>query len=281
MKIVHQRRKKDCSVAIAKSNRLRVGFVPTMGALHEGHLALVKKALQENHRVIVSIFVNPTQFDNRNDLETYPRTLESDRAQLRYIDPNIIVFAPKPEALYGQHMISRPYNFGTLAQGMEARYRKGHFDGVGTVLYHFFKLLKPEQAYFGEKDFQQLQIVKKMVELESLNVSIVGCPIYREPNGLAMSSRNQRLSAKAREEAALIHKTLSWVQFHFGTKSVLDLRDEVHRVFEQQADFDLEYFEIADQNTLLPITKSKPKGHYRAFIAARIEGVRLIDNIAL
>ncbi len=258
-----------------------VGFVPTMGALHQGHISLVKQAISENECVVVSIFVNPTQFDNPNDLKKYPRTIEKDISLLEKISKNIFVFSPDASDLYDKNIASKKYNYSGIENEMEGKHRDGHFDGVGTVLNLFFRIVKPNKAYFGEKDFQQLQIVKKLVEIENLPVKIVGCPIVREENGLAMSSRNKRLSKDQLEEAALIHKTLLKVKNEFKNLSISKLNLLVVNEFKNSPSLTLEYFEIADTETLkTSIYKSKKKT-YRAFIASFIGGVRLIDNMAL
>ena len=185
-----------------KNTAFSLGFVPTMGALHVGHLSLVKAALAENTLVVVSIFVNPTQFDNPSDLSSYPRTLTEDVQLLETLsETQILVYAPTVSDVYGSEMNADHFDFGGLEFEMEGKFRTGHFDGVGTIVKHLFEIVKPNVAYFGEKDFQQLQIIKKMVEITQLPVTIIGCPIERESNGLAMSSRNSRLSAEEIEKS--------------------------------------------------------------------------------
>jgi len=258
-----------------------VGFVPTMGALHKGHLSLVTKALEENDTVVVSIFVNPTQFDKAKDLKKYPRTLEADTKLLKNLDGRLLIYAPEPADLYGSQVVSKRYNFGGLEHQMEGKFRDGHFDGVGTVLNLLFRAIEPTKAYFGEKDFQQLQIVRKLVEIEQLPVKIVGCPILREPHGLAMSSRNKRLSPLQIKEAVLIHDTLLEVQKNFDRLSIAKLSNMVNDSFATNPYLELEYFEIANVNTLATAKRKRKGSSYRAFIAAFSGEVRLIDNIAL
>ncbi len=258
-----------------------IGFVPTMGALHKGHISLVEQACQENECVVVSIFVNPTQFNNSNDLDKYPRTLEGDVALLKKVSGNIFVFFPNAAELYKENIVSKKYNFEGIENEMEGKHRAGHFDGVGTVLDLLFRTVKPNRAYFGEKDFQQLQIVKKLVEIEKLPVEIIGSPIIRENSGLAMSSRNKRLNKQELEEAALIYKTLSEVKGKFKTSTISDLNKMVETEFISNSFLELEYFEIAAVNTLKTASTKNENTSYRAFIAAFIGGVRLIDNIAL
>jgi len=253
-----------------------------MGALHQGHLALVSQGLKENEFVIVSIFVNPTQFDKKEDLVKYPRTLDRDVNLLKTIsEDKILVFAPTVNEIYGETITSMHFDFDGLEHEMEGRFREGHFDGVGTIIKRFFEILKPNNAYFGEKDFQQLQIVKKLVEKEKSPVNIVGCKIYREPGGLAMSSRNERLTQKHKEEAPFIYKTLKMAKKMFGTKSANKVTEWVNNVFKSNELLELEYFIIADVKTLKPTQRKSNKKTYRAFIAVYAKDIRLIDNIAL
>lgn len=258
-----------------------IGFVPTMGALHKGHISLVERALQENTIAVVSIFVNPTQFDNEGDLDKYPRTLEADAELLSQTNKNIVIFAPTPAEVYGEEIASKKYAFGKLAKEMEGKHRKGHFDGVGTVLNHLFRIIEPDRAYFGEKDFQQLQVVKKLAVLENLPVTIVGCPILREKDGLAMSSRNKRLTPAQRNNAVFISEILKTTQQQFQEKTIEELTQFAQHAFAENEHLDLEYFEIAKTKNLKTAKKKKEGEKYRAFIAAYAGEIRLIDNIAL
>ncbi len=259
----------------------KIGFVPTMGALHAGHLSLVKRAISENDLVVVSIFVNPTQFNNATDLKKYPRTLEADFDLLKNVEGEIIVYAPEISDLYENSVSAKKYDFGGLENEMEGKHRKGHFDGVGTILNKLFRLIKPDSAYFGEKDFQQLQIVKKLVSIENLPVKIVGCPILREANGLAMSSRNKRLTPTQIGEAASIYNTLKEVSEKFDSTSIAELNELVSERFLTNPHMKLEYFEIANQASLKTAKNKNSATKYRAFIAAFIGEVRLIDNMPL
>lgn len=257
-----------------------IGFVPTMGALHKGHLSLLEQSLQNNAVTVISIFVNPTQFNNPEDLEKYPRTLDADIEKIATVNPDIIVFAPTVDDMYDGDTKSAAFAFDGLENQMEGAHRPGHFDGVGTIVKKLFEIVQPANAYFGEKDFQQLQIVRKMVQNEKLPVNVIGCPIYREANGLAMSSRNERLSAEDREKAALIYKTLTEAKSLFALHDIAEVKTYVGNAFSQHPEFELEYFEIADEETLVPSNK-KNNGPYRAFIAVYISNIRLIDNISL
>jgi pantoate--beta-alanine ligase len=257
-----------------------IGFVPTMGALHSGHLSLMQQSLQQNAVTVVSIFVNPTQFNNPEDLLKYPRTLEADAQKIAELDKSIIIFAPEVDEMYDGHTTSAHYDFDGLEYQMEGAHRPGHFDGVGTIVKKLFDIVQPTNAYFGEKDFQQLQIVKKLVEKNNMPINIIGCPISREANGLAMSSRNARLSPHEREGAALIYKTLQEAREQFKIESIASVKEYVTAAFATHPEFTTEYFEIAPEDTLEPATL-KENRKYRAFIAVFLGNVRLIDNISL
>ena len=269
-------------ISALKAKGNSIGFVPTMGALHHGHLSLVNKGLSENDIVVVSIFVNPTQFDNNEDLIKYPRTLEADIALLKSVsNSRIIVYAPSSEDIYGSQIESQAFKFKGLEHEMEGAFRLGHFDGVGTIVKRLFQIVKPDFAYFGEKDFQQLQIIKKLVELHHIPVKVIGCPIHREDDGLAMSSRNTRLTSEHREIAPFIYKTLKTAKDKFGTKSAKNVTEWVTEQFKKQPLLELEYFIIADILTLKPVKRKSTNKTYRAFIAVYAGDIRLIDNIAL
>ena len=258
-----------------------IGFVPTMGALHDGHLALMERSIRENEYTVVSIFVNPTQFNNPEDLAKYPRTLEEDVRKITALNPEVILYAPSVDDIYDGKPISQSFDFDGLENQMEGKFRPGHFDGVGTIVKRLFEIVTPTHAYFGEKDFQQLQIVKKLVTKNQLPVTIVGCPIYREANQLAMSSRNERLSADERNQAGIIYQTLIQAKILFQNETIASAIQLVQQTFENHPLFDLEYFVIADEETLLSsITKEKNK-NYRAFIAVFVNNIRLIDTISL
>jgi pantoate--beta-alanine ligase len=258
-----------------------IGFVPTMGALHDGHLALMERSIRENEYTVVSIFVNPTQFNNAEDLAKYPRTLEEDVRKITALNPEMIVYAPSVDDIYDGKPISQSFDFDGLENQMEGKFRPGHFDGVGTIVKRLFEIVTPTNAYFGEKDFQQLQIVKKLVAKNQLPVTIIGCPIYREANQLAMSSRNERLSTDERNQAGIIYQTLLQAKVLFQNETIASAIQLVEQTFENHPLFDLEYFVIADEETLLSsITKEENK-NYRAFIAVFVNNIRLIDTISL
>ncbi len=254
-----------------------VGFVPTMGALHHGHLSLVNKAVTENTSVVVSIFVNPTQFNDPNDLKHYPRTLEADLALLQPTGCQLI-FAPEPEEIYPEPD-TRKFSFENLEKVMEGEHRPGHFNGVAQIVSKLFEIVKPDKAYFGQKDFQQLAIIKNMVKQLGLYVEIIPCPIIREASGLAMSSRNELLSAEERQEAALIYQTLSEAQKLKNQKSVNEVKELVTEKINQSPWLTVEYFEVVDDENLQPVDSWDKNNTKVGCIAVYCGKVRLIDNI--
>ena len=259
----------------------KIGFVPTMGALHKGHLSLLEESLSENEITVLSIFVNPTQFNNADDLKKYPRTLEKDVELVKKLNKNILIYAPSVSDIYEGNTISASFDYDGLEHQMEGKHRPGHFDGVGTIVKKLFEIVEPTHAYFGEKDFQQLQIVKKLVLKYKIPVNIIPCEIYRESSGLAMSSRNERLSDNARNESKLIYKILLEAKDKFMLKSAKEVTEFVVREFKKHKNFTLEYFEIAEEETLLSCKRKTKNKKYRGFIAVFIEDIRLIDNISL
>ena len=275
--------KKDALVAslsVLKKENKQIGFVPTMGALHQGHLSLLEESRKDNHISIVTIFVNPTQFNKAEDLEKYPKTIENDLAMLSNMSCDI-VFIPSVDDIYSDAICSKHYSFGGIENQMEGKYRTGHFDGVATIIQLFFEIIQPNRAYFGEKDYQQLQVVTKLSQQENLGVEIIGCPIHREKDGLAMSSRNARLTVHQRAAAPLIHQTLKRVCDRVKTDEISDIYNFVKTEFNRNDLLSLEYFTIANQTTLQEVTCLKKDENYRAFIAVNAGNVRLIDNISL
>jgi pantoate--beta-alanine ligase len=262
------------------SKNFTIGFVPTMGALHNGHLSLVKESVDNNEITVASIFVNPTQFNKKEDLENYPRTLESDLTLLQSVSCDI-AFIPSTEEIYSNTVSSNHFEFDGLEIQMEGKFREGHFNGVGTIVKKLFEIVTPTNAYFGEKDFQQLQIIRKMVQKNHLPVSVIGCPTFREKNGLAMSSRNQLLSEKEKEEGAIIYETLCEVKELINNKAIEKINSWVGEQFDKNPLFELEYFVIADEENLTPALTISPNKNYRAFIAVHADKVRLIDTMAL
>ena len=270
-------------IASVSDHKTTVGFVPTMGALHQGHLSLIEQSLKNNTVNIVSIFVNPTQFNNLEDLKKYPRNLDSDLDKIKSVSENIIIYAPTVDDIYEGNTVCEHFDYDGLENQMEGKFRPGHFNGVGTIVKRLFEIVKPNNAYFGEKDFQQLQIVRKMVQKKHLNVNVVCCPIYREKNGLAMSSRNERLTQTERENAKIIYESLCTAKEMFqATKfSLAEIKEKISEIFLKSGGFELEYFEIADEETLKPVIKLDKTKNLRAFVAVLVNNIRLIDTISL
>lgn len=259
----------------------KIGFAPTMGALHEGHLSLYEAAKDENDLVISSIFVNPTQFNNAEDLKKYPRDTNRDIKILEKSGLVDAVYIPEVQDIYPEKEESQHYDFDGLENEMEGKSRPGHFDGVGTVVEELFRQVKPDNAYFGEKDFQQLAIIRKMTEKKKLMINIHGVEIYRAKNGLALSSRNQRLTENRREDSKVIYETLIKVNDWFRTVSIPEIKERVKDIFDDQKGMQLEYFMIADENSLKETDFFYKDKSYRAFIVVMVDGVRLIDNLHL
>jgi len=258
-----------------------IGLVPTMGALHQGHLSLIKNAKQDCECVVVSIFVNPTQFNNPTDLVKYPRTLDKDLKAIDELGEDILVYVPSVEEIYPDGTESKDFDFGSLSTYMEGEFRKGHFDGVGTVLQRLFDLIKPQKAYFGEKDYQQLAVVRKLVSLTGQPVEIIGSETYREHNGLAKSSRNKLLTAEDKQKAGIIYEQLKIVKKHFTLKPIVEIKKVVEKNLQSLENFKLEYVEVAAVDNLIPTEQIRPNIKYRVFISVYCNDVRLIDNIAL
>jgi len=268
---------KDLVLKIGKMNfqNQSLGFVPTMGALHEGHLAIIERAAKENDYAVVSIFVNPTQFNNPDDLINYPRTLEEDLKLLSNL-LNVYVFQPEVSEVYAHDIFFEPMPLGYLASLMEGKYRPGHFDGVVHVVHNLFRLVQPTRAYFGKKDYQQLAIIRMLVKHYQFPIEIVACETWRSEVGLALSSRNKRLSPEGLEEALIIWKTLSFIKVRKNTSSILDVKTKAISFFSTSS-LTLEYLEFMNENTLMPAASWEEP--VVCFIAAYCEGVRLIDNI--
>lgn len=281
MRIFKRKNEIEAFVERNKEMGLKIGFAPTMGALHAGHISLYAAARKENDLVISSIFVNPTQFNNPEDLQKYPRDVETDLKLLRESGFVDAVYLPEVTDLYPNGLQSKAYDFGGLENEMEGKFRPGHFNGVGTVVEELFRQIKPDNAYFGDKDYQQLAIVKKLASQVNPQIAIHGVGIYREENGLAMSSRNQRLTSDQRGAAKLIFETLNKVNDWFRVISIPEIDKRVEAIFEAEKDMELEYFEIADEETLKQSDFFYKDRSYRAFLVVFVGDVRLIDNLHL
>jgi pantoate--beta-alanine ligase len=277
MELLKTVRKLQLFLAEKQKNDSTIGFVPTMGALHPGHLALVRQAVAENDIAVVSIFVNPTQFNDKNDLLHYPRTLETDCQMLNEAGATI-VFAPPVKEIYPEPD-TRVFDFGDLATVMEGKFRPGHFNGVAQVVSRLFDIVKPDRAYFGEKDFQQLAIIRAMVKQLHLPVEIVSHPIVREADGLAMSSRNTRLSPELRQKAPAISQILFDSQKTKKTLSIAALKQEVNDRINAVPGLQTEYFELVDGYSLQPVTDWNDSDYIVGCVAVFAGEVRLIDNV--
>ncbi len=257
-----------------------IGFVPTMGALHDGHASLLKKSLSQNALCICSIFVNPTQFNNKTDFKNYPNRLDKDIKLLRAIGCDV-AFTPSKEAIYPNSFTSEVFDFGSLDKVMEGKSRPGHFNGVAMVVSRLFEIIKPKKAYFGEKDFQQLAIIKSLTAQKFKGIEIVPCSTFREKDGLAMSSRNLLLDKRYRAAAPRIYQRLLAIQDRAKNTSVTGLRSWIENVYKKDEDLVLEYFEIADADSLKKSDSWSDFPKHIACIAVYAGTTRLIDNILL
>ena len=256
-----------------------VGFVPTMGSLHQGHLSLIKKALEENTHLTISIFVNPTQFEDPTDFEKYPRSLEKDLSMIATIAPKALVFTPAVSEIYRNKITAGFYSFNGLDKRMEGNSRQGHFQGVAAVVERLFSIVNPDRAYFGEKDYQQLAIIRHIVVQKKLSLAIVSCPIVRDKSGLALSSRNARLSKHHLEQASLLFRSLKQARALYLDKDASTAQHHVNQLFSQAQEWTLDYFCICDEITLREIDNKKTE-NVRGFIAAQVGESRLIDNLS-
>ena len=279
MLIIKEAAELEAYVAQEKNNGRSIGFVPTMGALHEGHLSLVERCVSENDTAIVSVFVNPTQFNNPTDLATYPRDEESD-ARLLAKAGATVMFLPTVEAVY-PNGTERDHEFelGAAAEVMEGKYRPGHFQGVAQVVCRLFQLVRPDRAYFGEKDFQQIAVVRNMVRSEHLDVRIVPCPLRRADDGLALSSRNALLTPEQREIAPMIHRVLKESKEFAATHSLEQTRSHVVASIDAVPGLRVEYYEIIDADTMMPVDNWAEAAWVVGCITVYCGEIRLIDNI--
>ena len=277
MKVIHTIEDLQAGLSVLKAQGKKVGLVPTMGALHAGHASLVKRSVNENDVTVVSVFVNPTQFNDKNDLVKYPRTLEADCKLLEDCGATL-VFAPSVEEMYPEPD-TRQFGYAPLDTVMEGAFRPGHFNGVCQIVSKLFDAVKPHRAYFGEKDFQQLAIIREMVRQMKFDLEIVGCPIVREEDGLALSSRNARLSSDERENALNISRTLFKSRNFAASHTVNETQKMVEDAIDVAPGLRLEYFEIVDGNTLQKITNWEDTSYAVGCITVFCGEVRLIDNI--
>ena len=279
MEVVNKIADLKAKVEALKGAGKSIGLVPTMGALHRGHASLVERSVKENDVTIVSVFVNPTQFNDKNDLANYPRTFEADRDLLASLGASIM-FAPAAEEVYPEPD-TRTFSYPPTDTVMEGAFRPGHFNGVAIVVRKLFEIVEPNRAYFGEKDFQQLAIICKLVKDYNINLEVVPCDIVREKDGLAMSSRNMRLNADERALAPLIYKVLRETVTNVETMSPAEMKALALKKYADIKQFDVEYVEIADETTLQTVTDWKDSEHARIFVALQLGPVRLIDNLRI
>jgi len=272
---------KEILTFLNKTNK-SIGLIPTMGALHLGHASLIKKALIENEIVIVSIFVNPTQFENKDDLINYPKNIDNDIEKIKNLDSQIIIYNPTINDIYNNKLNVKNFDFGFIGSELEGHFRKNHFNSVATIVEKLFNLFKPNRAYFGEKDYQQILIIKSLKIKSNLNVEIISCTIIRDIDGLALSSRNSLLTKKERKIAPIIHKSLLDVKNKIKSNQKIEsIIFKIQNEFKSISPLKLEYLEIREALSLKKVNEINSQKKYRAFIAARIGKIRLIDNIEL
>lgn len=264
-----------------KKNNFKIGLVPTMGALHKGHISLVERSIKENDYSIVSIFINPIQFNDKKDLKSYPENLTKDCNYLGSISSDIIIFAPEINDIYDNNLSVKKFNFYGLDKFMEGKYRKDHFNGVATIVSHLFNIVKPNNAYFGVKDFQQLRIIQQLVIDNNIPVNVIGCETIREKDGLALSSRNIKLSKHYRKIASKVYEVINYARINFASMNFVEIYTYVDKFFDNISEIELEYFTIVESKFLQPVKEKIRNKQYRAFIAVKLDGVRLIDNMAL
>jgi pantoate--beta-alanine ligase len=262
-------------------SKAKIGFVPTMGSLHEGHLSLIDKSIHKSTITVVSIFLNPTQFNDCKDLEEYPVDHNADFRILKVYDDQLILFVPDIKEIYGNNIKTKKFSFCGLDKYMEGSSRGNHFNGVMTVVERLFEIVKPDYAFFGEKDFQQLRIIESFVKNKSLNIEIIRCKTKRSYDGLALSSRNKKLNNSSKKIASNLYKALRFARDNFDNLEISEIVSRIEKKFHKISEISLDYFLIADESKLHPTNQKFDGVKYRAFIAATINNIRLIDNINL
>ena len=269
---------------IIKKNKIlgnKICLIPTMGSLHKGHISLVKEALKMGEMVWVSIFVNPTQFNELDDYEKYPRSLKDDISKLKKLSHKICIFSPSTKEIYTNKVKSDDFDFGFLESIMEGKFRPNHFNGVATIVTKLFEIFIPDYCFFGEKDYQQVVIIKKIIETNFKETKMIICDTIREKNGLAISSRNCFLSKKKFMESAIIYKMLVFAKNNINKINFRLLENIIAKKINEISGFELEYLDFRDANSLKKISTINSKKHIRAFICVKVNGIRLIDNIEL
>ena len=268
-------------VANQKKRGNKICLIPTMGALHEGHTFLIKEALKKSEFVWLSIFVNPTQFNDLNDFKNYPKSIKKDISKIKEISENIFVFNPTSDEIYNNNIVFENFDFGNLDKVMEGNYRPNHFNGVATIVAKLFEIFEPDFTFFGEKDFQQLLIIKHLISKKFPKINLVICNTVREKNGLAISSRNKLLNKKIYKKCGLIYDMLVFAKKHIREKDINKIKEHIINKLNAISSFELEYFEIRDSEFLEKIDILVKKQKIRAFICVKVDGVRLIDNMEL
>ena len=269
----------EISIDKAISLKKTIGLVPTMGSLHQGHLSLLKKAVQSCEVVWVTIFVNPTQFNNKQDLNNYPKNITKDLEMIYEVSKNINVFNPEISEMYENKLKIENFDFQNLDKELEGKYRNNHFSGVGTIVSKLFNIIKPTKAFFGEKDFQQTRIIDRLIKIKNFQTELIICPTIREKNGLALSSRNALLSTENKNKAAIIYKTLIYCKENLPKSTFQKIYNDCKKEINSFDDFELEYLEITENETLKKVKKIEANKSFRIFICVLVNGVRLIDNI--
>ena len=265
----------------SKKKNKTIGLVPTMGSLHMGHLSLIERAFKKNDIVWVSIFVNPIQFDNSSDLKNYPKNLKNDISKIEHLSEKVRVFNPTVKEMYKDGVSINYYDFEPLDTIMEGKFRKNHFNGVATIVFKLLKLFNPNDVYFGEKDFQQVLIIKKLIDIERFELNLIISETIREENGLAYSSRNNHLTNSDRKKACIIYESLIFIKNNFKKKPLNILKTNVISSIEKIKNFKVQYLEVLDNNSLRPYNVENDNSLHRAFICVVVNDIRLIDNILL
>lgn len=268
-------------VANQKKRGNKICLIPTMGALHEGHTFLIKEALKKSEFVWLSIFVNPTQFNDLNDFKNYPKSIKKDISKIKEISENIFVFNPTSDEIYNNNIVFENFDFGNLDKVMEGNYRPNHFNGVATIVTKLFEIFEPDFTFFGEKDFQQVLIIKHLISKKFPKINLVICNTVREKNGLAISSRNKLLNKKIYKKCGLIYDMLVFAKKHIREKDINKIKEHIINKLNAISSFELEYFEIRDSEFLEKIDILVKKQKIRAFICVKVDGIRLIDNMEL
>ena len=264
-----------------KNRGNKICLIPTMGCLHEGHTFLIKEAIKKSEIVWLSIFVNPTQFNDLNDFKNYPKTINKDILKIKEISENIFVFNPTSEEIYNNNIVSENFDFGNLDKVMEGKYRPNHFNGVATIVTKLFEIFEPDFTFFGEKDFQQVLIIKHLITKKFPKINLVICNTVREKNGLAISSRNNLLNKKIYKKCGLIYDMLVYAKENVKKKDINKIKEYIIDKINSISSFELEYFEIRDSKFLEKIDILDKKQKIRAFICVKVDGIRLIDNMKL